>query len=63
MLTISQKVYDILRILGFDLDDQSFEASYADTWVKATLDEDEGWFERRSVKEIREAYVSWRKEC
>ena len=59
MLTTSEKVNEILGILGFDEHDQSFEASYAQMWVMATLDDDEGWFEGRGKLEIRQAYQDW----
>lgn len=56
-----EAVYVNLAILGFFADDRSSEAEMARTWVMATLDEDEEWFETRSLESIRLAYQSWRR--
>lgn len=49
-----------LEILGFQSDDESSEAEMARTWILATLDDDEEWFEKRSRQTIKLAYESWR---
>lgn len=51
-----------LEILGFSAADQTEEAEMARTWILATMDEDEDWFERRSMETIRAAYRNWRLE-
>jgi hypothetical protein len=56
-----EAIYINLAILGFSADDHSSEAEMARTWVMATLDEDEEWFETRSRESIRLAYQSWRR--
>jgi hypothetical protein len=58
---IALEVERNLEILGFAFDDCSQEAEMAQTWVLATLDDDEEWFEKRSMETIRAAYASWRR--
>jgi hypothetical protein len=50
-----EEVARVLEILG----DSS---EWARTWVMATLDDDEGWFNNRSDDAIRLAYRSWRRK-
>lgn len=49
----------VLEILGFKPNDQSAAAEQARTWILATMDEDEEWFEKRSMFTIRTAYRTW----
>ena len=48
-----------LKILGFELDDDSDKAEIARTWINGTLDNDESWFDGRSDEFIRGAFHQW----